>query len=183
MNVEGLVLDKSQLVEGLLVRYGNGLVRYTTNILRDKEAAKEIVQECFLKLLQIKEDVPPEFIQAWLYRECRNRAFDAWGKTRRVDRLDDLGDEAVGFSASDPLRDLETQRNLSQMHEAIAKLSDRQQEALFLKYKDGLSYKEIAEVMGLSSTNVGFILCEAMKFLRDVSVAQEEVLAKRNYGE
>jgi DNA-directed RNA polymerase specialized sigma24 family protein len=47
-------------VEGLLVRYCRGLFGFTTNLLKDKEAAKEIVQECFLKLLQMKEAIPRE---------------------------------------------------------------------------------------------------------------------------
>jgi RNA polymerase sigma-70 factor (ECF subfamily) len=100
-----------------------------------------------------------------------------------VDRLDDLEDDAVEFPASDPLRELETQSELSQMHVAIGNVSVRHQEVWVLKYKDDLSYKEIAEVMGLTSTNVGFILHEAMRFLRNVSGEQEDVLAKRNYGD
>jgi RNA polymerase sigma factor (sigma-70 family) len=45
-------------------------------------------------------------------------------------------------------------------------LPDRQQEVLRLKFNAGLSYKEIAEVTGLTSTNVGFILHTAIAKLR-----------------
>ena len=40
-------------------------------------------------------------------------------------------------------------------------LPARHQEILWLKYKDGLSYKEIGDVMGISPSNAGFILSEA----------------------
>jgi RNA polymerase sigma-70 factor (ECF subfamily) len=175
--------DKAQWIEILLQRYSKGLVRYSANILKDKEAARDIAQECFLKLLQLKEEVPREMVQAWLYRECRCRSIDLWRKNRRMDRLDQHGEDALGFSASNPLKDLETSRDLNQMHGAIARLSSRHQEALFLKYKDGLSYKEIAEVMGLTATNVGFILHEAMTQLRESADAGENPSVKRKYGE
>jgi RNA polymerase sigma factor (sigma-70 family) len=151
--------------------------------MKDKEAAKEVVQECFLKVLQLPNEVPREQIQAWLYRECRNRAIDSWRKQRRMDRLDDKNEEALGFSNSNPLVDLETHRDLREMHEAIAKLSVKHREALFLKYKDDLSYKQIAEIMGLTPTNVGFILHEAMNHLREAKEALESGKPKRTYGE
>ena len=54
----------------------------------------------------------------------------------------------------------------------IARLPDRQQEVLRLKFNAGLSYKEIAEVTGLTSTNVGFILHTAISKLRQRLVQQ-----------
>lgn len=94
-----------------------------------------------------------------------------------------MSEEVSGFSASNPLQDLETQRELSEMNRAVEKLSGRHREALYLKYKDGLSYKQIAQVMGLSATNVGFILHEAMTELREGSRHVEPLPPKRKYGE
>lgn len=176
-------MEKRQWVESLIQRHSRGLVRYAACILKDKEAAKEIVQECFLKLLQQSEEIPREHIQAWLYRECRNRAIDSWRKQRRMDRLDDKTETELGFTTSTPHEDLETHRDLQHMHAAIVKLTPRQQEVLFLKYRDGLSYKEIARVTGLTATNVGFILHEAMTLLREATAERDEKAMKRKYGE
>ena len=51
--------------------------------------------------------------------------------------------------------------------EAIACLPPRQQEIVRLKFQHGMSYKQIADVMKLTPTNVGFILHTAIKTLRD----------------
>lgn len=162
-------MDKSQWISALVNRHSRGLVRYVSHIVKDKEVAKEIVQECFLKLLQYQPEPPRDQVHAWLWRECRHRAIDSWRKNRKVDRISDHDDSAFGFASSNPLQDLETDRDLKEMHAAITQLSAKQREALFLKYKDGLSYKEIAEVMGLSATNVGFILHEAMTQLKEMT--------------
>jgi RNA polymerase sigma factor (sigma-70 family) len=174
-------LDQKVWIESLIQRYSKALVRYASNIVKDREAAKEIVQECFLKLLQLSDQVPREHTQAWLYRECRNRSIDLWRKQRRLEPLDGKKEELLGFSPSNPQLELETSRELQQVRRAIGSLSAKHQEVLSLKYKDGLSYKEIAEVLGLTSTNVGFILHEAMMQLREASLDSEAV--KRKYGE
>ena len=53
------------------------------------------------------------------------------------------------------------------LHSLVDKLSPRQQEVVRLRMQAGLSYKEIAEVTGLTVSNVGFHLHEAVKSLRD----------------
>ena len=64
---------------------------------------------------------------------------------------------------SQSLSDAEDQANLS---ECLTQLSPRQQEVLRLRLGAGLSYREIAEVTGLTVGNVGFHLHEAVRSLR-----------------
>jgi RNA polymerase sigma factor (sigma-70 family) len=54
----------------------------------------------------------------------------------------------------------------------IEKLPGNQREVLRLKFHAGLSYQEIAEVTGLSRTNVGFILHKAIAKLRQKLTTQ-----------
>ena len=49
---------------------------------------------------------------------------------------------------------------------AIDDLSEKQQEVVCLKFRHGLSYREIAEVTGLSASHVGVLIHEGMKALR-----------------
>ncbi len=55
----------------------------------------------------------------------------------------------------------------SQLGECLTRLSPRQQEVLRLRLGAGLSYREIADVTGLSVSNVGFHLHEAVRNLRE----------------
>jgi RNA polymerase sigma-70 factor (ECF subfamily) len=46
-------------------------------------------------------------------------------------------------------------------------LNKREQEAIILKYSNGMSNREIAEVLNLTETNVGSILCRTIRKLRN----------------
>ncbi len=54
-----------------------------------------------------------------------------------------------------------------QLYDLVEKLTNRQQEVLRLRLQAGLSYREIAEVTGLTIGNVGFHLHAAVRNLRD----------------
>jgi RNA polymerase sigma-70 factor (ECF subfamily) len=53
----------------------------------------------------------------------------------------------------------------AQLPALLDKLPGRQREALRLKFQDGLSYRDIARVMRVSESNVGFLLHTAIKTL------------------
>ena len=74
---------------------------------------------------------------------------------------DALAGEDIG--ASKKLEAAETQ---SELMRAIEDLPANQREVVRLKFQNDLSYKEIAEVTGLSVTNVGFLLHTAIEAMR-----------------
>ncbi len=60
---------------------------------------------------------------------------------------------------------------LAEVQGCLSRLPERQQELLRLRLQDGLSYKQIAEVTGLSQTNVGYLLHQAVSSLRKTLTA------------
>lgn len=80
-----------------------------------------------------------------------------------------LGDEATEVtdsSTDDPGQVLDRDEQLGQVREQLASLSQKQQEVLRLRLHDGLSYKQIAEVTGLTVSSVGFQIHDAIARLR-----------------
>ena len=53
------------------------------------------------------------------------------------------------------------------LYSLIEELPSRQREVMRLKFQANLSYKEIAETIGISTSNVGFVLHSALKKLRE----------------
>jgi RNA polymerase sigma-70 factor (ECF subfamily) len=76
-------------------------------------------------------------------------------------------DDVEPHPDSGPATKLERKEELTRVGRAIRQLPEKQQEALLLKLDAGLSYKQIAEVMQLSVSNVGFILHQAVQAIRN----------------
>ena len=66
---------------------------------------------------------------------------------------------------SGPYRKVARRDAESAAWDMLKKLPEREQRIVTLKVVDGKSYKEIAEIMGLTTSNVGFILHTTMKKL------------------
>lgn len=71
-------------------------------------------------------------------------------------------DEQLDAQTSSPEATLLAQERQESLLAQIANLSSNQQEVLRLKFHGGLSYQEIADVTGLTKTNVGFLLHAAI---------------------
>jgi len=156
-------------VETLLRENEAPLIRYAARLLgNDPEAARDCVQEAFLRLCRQDGDLA-EIGREWLYVTTRNLCVDHRRKVSRMTPTEEIEDAgaaaAAGGSApgAPPLPPLVEDEDLQR---ALVRLPDRQQEALRLKFESGLSYAEIAGVMDTSAGNVGWILHTAIKGLR-----------------
>lgn len=134
----------------------------------DLEAARDIVQDAFVKLCQQGWPEIEPHATAWLYRTCRNRAIDL---SRREGRMSAIHTGTDVASLQDraghgPDHRAQQGEQLDQLRAGVGQLTDQQQEVLRLRLHDGLSYRQIAEVTGLTTTNVGYHLHQAISQLR-----------------
>ena len=153
------------------------LTQYCTRLLAgDVERARDVVQDAFLKLWSAERSEVESHLGQWLYRVCRNRALDVRRKERRMTALQDeqmnalagpseaaSGSRDRDESESSPSRQPHTPAVLA----LLDTLNETQQEALRLKFQGGLSYREIATVMDITSNHVGVIIHNAIKALRE----------------
>ncbi len=160
-------------IEQAIEAYESPLLRYALHFVRDADTARDIVQDTFLQLCRNQKLELRERMPQWLYTVCRNRAIDLIRKERRVKQMPECDENSTRSAAIDPVdpaanptQAVEADEAASGLMKQIETLPDRQQEVLRLKFHGGLSYKEIAEVMDLTSTNVGFILHTAITKLR-----------------
>lgn len=142
------------------------LIAYTKRFTGDVERAKDIVQEAFLRLLQEDRTVVESHVVAWLYTVCRNLAIDLLRKESRMTALDDKHWRQT--AVQDPITDqqIEDREKNHSLMAFIESLPEQQQEVLRLKFNGGLSYRQIASILSLSESNVGFLLSTALKTIR-----------------
>jgi len=164
-------------INQLIAAHEGGLIRYVARLLKDEEYARDVVQETFIRLVGAGRDGSLSGMDnpaAWLYRVARNLSLDRLRANRRrpevsLDEIPEDGHELHERLAGDerdrPDRMLARREELERVRQQILALDARSREILLLKVEHDRSYKEIAEIMGLTVGNVGFILHQAMKKL------------------
>jgi RNA polymerase sigma-70 factor, ECF subfamily len=127
--------------------------------------AQELTQDAFLKLYRnLSAGKPVRHPPAWLYRVAHNLALRAHARDDQFDELDP--DTALADQGPDPERALMEKRRASALVEAVRRLSPRQRNCLHLRVQ-GLGYREIAEVIGISTSAVGEFLRRATQRLKE----------------
>lgn len=163
---EDPVTTREKFVSGALIEFESPLIGYATTFLHDVERARDVVQETFMRLYQQDIEKVKGGLKAWLFTVCRNRALDVIRKERRMMGLEEEQIARLPSERRTPSERADLEERIGQVHEALNRLSENQREIILLKFEQGLSYQEISQVTGLSSSNVGFLLHTGLKRLR-----------------
>ncbi|VVM04641.1 RNA polymerase sigma factor [Methylacidimicrobium tartarophylax] len=156
------------------------LLLYADSLIGDRESARDIVQESFMKLTkalrqrkpQSEGETPPAEVErrrrwkAWLFTVTRNGALDYLRKRKPLIQEDVL--MSLPSACPTPRKTLEQAELVTRMLQCLDRLTRSQREAIRLRFQNDLSYKEIAQVMNVSATNVGFLLHMGLKKLREL---------------
>ena len=137
---------------------------------RNAADAGDLVQEAFMRAWQRLDSLDdPSRFGHWLGRMVRNLAIDL-RRRRRPGALDPDIDVADPAPAASPL---ETREQQGRVETALAALDEVSRACVTLRYYEGLSSKEIAELLNLSPAAVDMRLSRARNLLRDRLVAAD----------
>ena len=145
----------------------SALIRYAQSILHDGDQAKDAVQETFIKLCKQAPEQVSDHLASWLFRVVRNHCINMLRKEKRMSHLEDLDTVSVHENpAESHSREQYKREAISSLFELVDTLPNRQRELVLLKFQQDFSYQEISEVTGLSVSNVGYILHQAIRSLK-----------------
>jgi RNA polymerase sigma-70 factor, ECF subfamily len=134
--------------EVLVRRYQETLFRHASGMVGDPDAAADLVQDSFVKAYSRLGTCDPDRFAAWVHRIVRNRCKD-WLKSRRRRDLPLLPEAPHPAPAADePGFALDAAEVGRAVSDALARLPLAQREAFLLKHVEGLSYEEMAELLG-----------------------------------
>jgi len=137
------------------------IARVIARIVRDSSRAEELSVEVFWKLSRTRRAHGPE-VNAWLYRTAVRHALDELRKQCRREKYERLFSLSRPTSTDHPEARAERQ---SRVRAILAKLEKRSAEMLVLR-GEGLTYQEIAEVLGINASSVGTLLIRAQQAFR-----------------
>ncbi len=149
-------------IANLFEQEESGLLRFAIGLTGRRSVAEELVQETFLRLHQIWEEV--ENPRAWAYRTLRNLSLN---HLRDHPREAELDEEIAPSEQNLPVESLGREEAVGMVRLLLAEIPDEDRQLIFLKYHDDLKYQEISQRTGLSVSNVGYRLHHVMKSLAD----------------
>ena len=144
------------------------LHRFLDGLLgRGRGLAEEVAQESFMRLYHAgPSSLPRGEARFWLFRVARNLALNELEKGRTRRRLLDRIAGTFGARAASPERAYEATEQGRVVAEMLKSLPEPQRASLLLREQEGMSYKEIAAVLGVSEAKVKVDIFRARSSLR-----------------
>jgi len=163
---------------GLVERYQGRVYAIVFGMVRNREDARDIVQESFVKAYRnIRTYRMEASFHTWLYRIAVNMTIDHLRKHTRhpmneyndqVEQEEPDGEYQTDHLQRHPGRDLERQRLYKKIMNAMQQLPPDQRQVVLLREIEGLSYKEIADTMEIPEGTVMSRLFYARKKLQEL---------------
>ncbi|MED5372346.1 MAG: sigma-70 family RNA polymerase sigma factor [Myxococcota bacterium] len=181
--VEAVLAGDSAAYRSLVERYQRRIYAMVTGMVRDKEDARDLTQEAFIKAFKNLERFRKDSsFYTWLYRIAMNLAIDhlrKHGKRKHAEFDEQIatrdGEGAIDerHRSLDPSKELQRKRLGDRIFNALDQLSPDHRQIVVLREVEGLSYKEIGEVLEIPEGTVMSRLFYARRKLQEM--LQDEI--------
>lgn len=141
--------------------YARNIFRFLFKNLRDKEATDDLVQDCFLKLWQHRQDVDNGKVKSWLFSVAHHAMINYLKLEQRKTSLDnpEATKLAVGLSPEHDVKEL--------IERSLQELPPVQRSVVLLRDYEGYNYAEIGEILAISEAKVKVYLFRGRQRMRD----------------
>ncbi len=149
--------------------YSDNLYRFVLKNIKDIDKAKDIVQDTFLKFWEKRDNVDTSKIKSYLFTTAYHTLIDVVRKEKKQGSFDDVREES--FSTQSEYSDLQ-----EILHQAIEQLPEDQKAVILLRDYEGYAYDEIAEITGMTVSQVKVYIYRGRKFLKKYLVSVEALI-------
>ncbi|WP_052732639.1 RNA polymerase sigma-70 factor [Hymenobacter terrenus] len=157
-------LDDERAFDALFRHYSSLVYRFAFSYLKSRVEAEEIVQDCFLKIWekrqQLRDDTP---LKGYLFTTAHHAILN---QLRRGQHQLRFQSHVAGLVPSTATNGAEYSEMEALYQAALEKLPPKRRQIFILSRQQGLSYPEIAKQLNLSVKTVETQIMQALKFLR-----------------
>ncbi len=148
---------------------------YANRMLGNRAEAEDVTQDAMMRLWKMAPNWRrgEAQISTWLYRVASNLCTDRLRKRRGVG-LDEIAEPEDGQPSATQV--IQAKNRAAALEAALAKLPDRQREAVVLRHIDGLANPQIAEIMEISTEAVESLTARGKRALAAILAGKRDEL-------
>lgn len=166
-HLEDFRLGQESGLRYFIGKFGHALRFFAYSIIRDKEAAEEIVSDSFYKLWKGREKVKSfDNIKAFLYISTRNACYDYTDTLKNRVYAEEDALETMICQDVDVLTQIIYAELVQLIVKEVNKLPQQQAAVFRMTCLEGLSTQEVSEKLGTTTSNVYFAKSKAISTLR-----------------
>ena len=135
-------VSSDEEIDGLILAYGEKLLRYAVSILQNHQDAEDVVQDVFISYFQNAHRFDIKNISAWLYKmtynHCLNKLKEI--KRRKLVSFENMTEEPVVYMQDSLL--------MPEIMRALKRLKPQEIALLYGRAVEAQSYEELSQIMG-----------------------------------
>ncbi|HEY4494023.1 MAG TPA: RNA polymerase sigma factor [Candidatus Paceibacterota bacterium] len=163
--------NKSTKKEAEFIRaceeYQDALFRYSFFKISDRETAKDLVADTFMKVWSyMARGGEIENIRAFFYRTLNNLIIDEYRRKKPISlsKLSEAGFDPVFEDPHDTIDQLDGERAIKMLN----RIPEEYKDVIMMKYVEELTLKEIGEIIGSSENAVAVKIHRGIKKMKDI---------------
>ena len=158
----------TEAFEKAFEEYADAIFRHCFFRVSDREKAKDLTQECFLRTWDyVSRGNDIQNIRAFLYRTAHNLIVDEYRRRKDIS-LDAMREDGGFDPMGDGAADVMVSVGAKEAVEAIRKIDPAYRDVVLMRYVDEMSPKEIAVIVGESENAVSVRIHRGVKKVREV---------------
>ncbi|MDA3823436.1 MAG: RNA polymerase sigma factor [Bacteroidales bacterium] len=160
---------KSTEFKLLVLPHSSRLYRLAFRLLGSREEAEDTVQEVYLKLWKMRDDLPQyNSIEALCVRITRNLCLDQLRRKKTSRQIQEQEPPESGINFEDPSVEMLKSERSEIMNKLINLLPEPQRSLVYFRHIEGKEYSEIEELMSMKENAIRVSISRARKQLREM---------------
>jgi RNA polymerase sigma factor (sigma-70 family) len=158
--------ERAAEISQLFREHNRALVLFLASRLKDIQAAREVAQEAYVRVLQLENLGAVGFLRSYLFKVAGNLAIDRIRQQQSRTRLDQISDSDDFLDNLQPERTVIAREELAFLGRVVGELPAKYQQAFRLHRLEDQPFDEIGRHMGLKERMVRRYVTNALLYLR-----------------
>ena len=162
--------NRAAAVSQLFREHNRALVLFLASRLKDVQAAREVAQEAYVRVLELENLAAVGFLRSYLFKVAGNLAIDRMRQQQSRARLDRISDFDDFLDNLQPERTVIAREELAFLGRVVGELPAKYQQAFRMHRLEDQPFEEIARQMGLKERMVRCYVTNALLYLTPLRV-------------